>query len=196
MRMKKYKLLKDLPTFKAGQKCWLGIDGQLLTQDEDGKVILMYAASTMAKFPNILRDWFEEILEPLKTVWDLEENDPYFYISLDGSIKETYWGDYSYDNAAREYGNCFASWREAEKELTRRKAKQILLRDTKGFKPNWKDKGQLKLSIYYDHECKKLFSDYDWDHQYNTIYFATEKDALESIKNHDREWKTYLGINN
>lgn len=80
--MKKYKLKKDLPTFKAGQEfaiaecnggLWL-IDGY----DEHGDwygAVMAYAKQTLEKFPNILEDWFEEIPEEAKTVFDLKDGD-------------------------------------------------------------------------------------------------------------------------
>lgn len=59
--MKKYKLKKDLPRFKAGQECWVGDEGQILTKNDNGITIQMCPPNTVAKFPNILTDWFEEI---------------------------------------------------------------------------------------------------------------------------------------
>lgn len=59
--MKYYKLTKDLPTFKRGQMFHLNEYGSLVS-DEVG--IVAYSWSTIAKFPNILKDWFEEVPAP------------------------------------------------------------------------------------------------------------------------------------
>lgn len=71
--MKKYKLLKDLPTFDAGDIFELRDDGCLYwdasTQSHikpcHGKhwqpEVMAYHRKTLERFPNILRDWFEEI---------------------------------------------------------------------------------------------------------------------------------------
>ena len=62
----RYRLLKDLPTFKAGGTFHLNAKGNLVSDNEFSKGIVAYARSTLAKFPNILTDWFEEIkAEPL-----------------------------------------------------------------------------------------------------------------------------------
>ena len=62
--MKKYKLVKDLPTFKAGDIFYLSGMGNLFHESEG---VVAYSWSTIDKFPNILTDWFEEIkpVEPL-----------------------------------------------------------------------------------------------------------------------------------
>lgn len=59
--MKYYKLLKDLPTFKAGDLFYINPDQGCLVQKDT--LILAYAKRTLEKFPNILTDWFEEIEE-------------------------------------------------------------------------------------------------------------------------------------
>ena len=62
--MKRYKLKKDLPTFKEGEVFYLSDAGNLFRESDD---IAAYSWSTIDKFPNILTDWFEEIkpAEPL-----------------------------------------------------------------------------------------------------------------------------------
>lgn len=69
----KYILKHDLPTFKAGIECHLSKKGNLVST-EDGLVI--YAKSTLDKFPNILTDWLEPIPEKVKPkavpdIWDM-----------------------------------------------------------------------------------------------------------------------------
>lgn len=65
--MKRYRLKKDLPTFKAGEVfvLWDSIEGPGLFRESDG--IMAYHRKTLDKFPNILEGWFEEIkpTEPL-----------------------------------------------------------------------------------------------------------------------------------
>lgn len=62
---KRYRLIKDLPTFKAGEIFEI-FDGNLYKINEsDGEdteyEVMVYHASTLKKFPNILEDWFEPI---------------------------------------------------------------------------------------------------------------------------------------
>lgn len=64
---KRYQLVKDLPTFKAGEifELWDSIETQGLYRESDG--VMAYHQKTLDKFPNILEEWFEEIkpAEPL-----------------------------------------------------------------------------------------------------------------------------------
>ena len=64
MKTKRYKLKRDLPTFKAGDIFYLSSMGNLFHESDD---VVVYSWSTIDKFPNILTDWFEEIkpAEPL-----------------------------------------------------------------------------------------------------------------------------------
>lgn len=185
--MKRYKLLKDLPTFKGGEEfgCeWRGAIFRL----SDG--LVAYSASTHRKFPNILTDWFEEIPEQPKTVWDLEAGDIYWLIRNSETSQEIWYGQI-FQRKLRDYGNVFLTREEAEKEIARRKAKQILLRDTKGFKPKAKED-------YY--HCKVEYSNVRglfWSGEYDLdgdLYFQNKEDAKASIKAHEKEWKIYLGV--
>ena len=68
MTPKRYKLKKDLPTFKEGDEFIRYDNGNLIEIKPNGVVgVCAYSASTLEKFPNILTDWFEEIrpAEPL-----------------------------------------------------------------------------------------------------------------------------------
>lgn len=65
----KYLLTKDLPTFKAGTEAWLSEHGNLITL-VDGEILVIYAGSTIAKFPNILTEWFTPVEEKRKVVPD------------------------------------------------------------------------------------------------------------------------------
>ena len=70
--MKKYKLLKDLPTWKAGEIFILKENGNLFWND-NGTEVMIYFSATLEKF-GILenKEWFEEIPEQ-KSVWDLKK---------------------------------------------------------------------------------------------------------------------------
>ena len=59
--MKFYKLKKDLPTFKKGELFYLNEHGSLYRLKDD---LMAYYHTTVAKFPNILKDWFEPAPEP------------------------------------------------------------------------------------------------------------------------------------
>ncbi len=61
--MKRYKLKKDLPTFKAGGTFHINDKGNLVSDNEFSKGIVAYSKSTLDKFPSILTDWYEEYEE-------------------------------------------------------------------------------------------------------------------------------------
>ena len=65
--MKRYKLLKDLPTFKAGDEFNMNENCDLVhiggADVNENSHIVAYSGITIKKFPNILEDWFEEIRE-------------------------------------------------------------------------------------------------------------------------------------
>lgn len=60
--MKYYQLAKDLPTFKKGQIFYTNQFGSLVSNDEEN--IVAYTSTTLAKFPNILKEWFREVPAP------------------------------------------------------------------------------------------------------------------------------------
>lgn len=157
--------------------------------------------------------FIKEIRRPKsKTVYDLKVGDIYFRINANASIGVFNYADDRDDEGARAIGNMFLSRGDAEKELARRKAKQILLRDTKDFKPDCHGEGNLNCTWtikwkrhYIDYKdaqgCMKdkpvwklkiIHADDIYDQ--NLIYFASEEDAEASIKAHEKEWKIYLGV--
>lgn len=118
--MKKYKLVKDLPTFELGDEFILkeGIGLQHVIEGCDGAIV--YTEATLDKFPNILTDWFEEIEE--QTRWKPEMDQKYYCFGSDGSVVDDDWCGLSIDHNRSEIGNCFESREEAEKAVERLKA--------------------------------------------------------------------------
>lgn len=147
----------------------------------------------------ICEEW-EDYPEEPKTVWDLEDGDLYYSIDIRGTIELNTWSSHGVDYNIRNAGNVFLTKEEAEKELARRKAKVVIERDTKGFKPDWSKLEQLKWFIYYrsyeDNFTEKIGLHIYCNREINvsTIYFTTKEDAEKSIKTHEKEWKIYLGV--
>lgn len=116
--MKRYKLERDLPTFKAGEIFYLSDTGNLIRESDN---VPAYSWSTIDNFPNILTDWFEEIEEP--TRWKPELGHDYYYISGDGHVYDNSWDDSQFVDRGRfEIGNCFRTEEEAEKAVEKLKA--------------------------------------------------------------------------
>ena len=208
--MKKYRLLKDLPTFKAGEEFFISDSGNLIagTPSNPKRItvetryglpmkldLMAYAKETLEEFPNILKDWFEEIKEtelPKEFFFIVSGkigNIEYLTFSLNEDTKQ------EYKNIIEEYkgvGNYFETREEAEKYLEYLKAKEVIKQDTKGFKPDWNNSIEKKYYAYWDLEKDKPVSEFDYVAKESTIYFETRYSIEESFKKHREEWKAYL----
>ena len=183
--MKRYKLLKDLPTFKAGEIFYLSDAGNLFRESDN---VPAYSWSTIDKFPNILADWFEEIKEP--TRWKPEARQDYYCVTSDGSVVKDDWSNWCLDDGRFEIGNCFQTEEEAEKVVEYLKALAVVRGDattkfTKG-KNNW--------SVSYSTLSNRLIVVTHLSAIYYGVfglpYFATKEDAERSIEQHKNEWLT------
>ncbi len=195
---KEYKLLKDLPTFKAGDIFTLTENGDLRlkqTVDErnEGRLIFAYSAQTLKKFPEILKEWFEEIPEEHKR-WRAGHKGFYYYVDDWGRVQFCVEGFIDSDDYLYSIGNYFDSIDKAEKHKEYLIALQTLEDDTKGFVPDWDDTGQPKWFVEAfaaSGECLNI--DFTVFNK-GAIYFSSRGDAEESIKLHKKEWKTVLGV--
>lgn len=194
--MKRYKLKKDLPTFEAGEIFDISANGDLVMRGECiSDCILAYSARALQKFPNILTEWFEEIPEETKTIWDLKKGDQYYVVYSDGTYRGLVWDNDPQDIKYRLNGATFLTCQEVEKEFARREARAIIEQDAKGFKPDWEDLDQEKWFACYDHRTLELESDYDNTAHYpGVIFFASEDDIENSFDKHRKEWLTLLGV--
>ena len=187
--MKRYKLKRDLPTFKAGEIFYLSDAGNLLRESDN---VPAYSWSTIDKFPNILADWFEEIKEP--TRWKPEMCHVYYLLYDNGTVYNNLWDDDSVDNGRFEIGNCFQTEEEAEKVVEYLKALAVVRGDaTKKFV-----KGERNWFVFYNVTADYLDFGYDYSDIRNGVFglplFATADDAQRSIEQHKDEWLTIFGI--
>lgn len=60
---KYYRLTKNLPTFKKDQIFYMNDHGSLVSTKDN---VVAYVGATIAVFPNILKDWFEEVPAPIR----------------------------------------------------------------------------------------------------------------------------------
>lgn len=198
--MKRYKLLKDLPTFKAGQLAYISKTGNLIAgtpenqkTTETGLIIMIYHETTLKKFPNILTEWFEEIKEPTDSIhWKPKIGDRCFILE-NANIRPT-----NYTGMLRDYnawctGRVFRTEEECEKALDRELA-EVRLRRTSTFKPDFKnDRGGW--AVYYDYGCETLaVCGFDYYDAGEPVRYATREDAEKSIEENERDWKIYFGI--
>lgn len=134
--IKHYRLLKDLPTFSAGDIFQLREDGCLYFERQSGETkhpelsskhwkpeVMAYHKQTLAKFPNILKDWFE----------DLDEPEERFYIDARGGVVSTFVKPSDYCAVERrKIGNDFETKEEAKEAVKKLAAWTRLGRE--GFK--------------------------------------------------------------
>ena len=188
--MKRYKLKRDLPTFKAGEIFYISETGNLLRESDN---VPAYSWSTIDKFPNILTDWFEEVNE--LTRWKPEENHVYYYVNDDSYVSADVWYDrYNTDHDRFDIGNCFQTKEEAERAAEYLKALAVVRGDaTTKFA-----RDRNNFYVYYDIISNHLavgVSFYDLENGiFGLPYFATTEGAKRSIKEHKNEWLTIFGV--
>lgn len=198
--MKRYKLLKDLPTFRAGDLFELRDDGCLYwvrgwrNPDEVkyyDKEVIAYRKNTLKFFPNILTDWFEEIKEP--TRWKPELGYKYYLSDSNGSIYDSVWYNDYIDRSRSGIGNCFETEEEAKRAAEYLKALAVVRGDaTTEF-----IKGKSNYYVVYNTTYKCLDVTDNCYLIKNGIfglpYFASEDEARRSIEQHKDEWITIFG---
>ncbi len=196
--MAKYKLLKDLPTFKAGDLFYISQCGDLM-HDGGNVGIMAYARHTLDMFPDILTEWFEEVQEPTDSIhWKPKEGDNYYYIvysynPLHNEILVSAWIDDDHDKAHYLCGNIYRSYEEAEKARNRKLA-EVRLRRTSTYVPDFKnDKGGWV--VFYNPRKKKLERQEVYRFDYGEIVrYETEEEAEKSIKENEEDWLIYFGV--
>lgn len=188
--MKRYKLVKDLPTFKAGDVFYTNEVGSLI-HESDG--VVAYGWRTLEKFPNIMTDWLEEIKE--STRWKPEkEGEAYYYVGNTGDVYSSSWNYFTIDQGRFDIGNCFQTEEEAERVAEYLKALAVVRGDatakfTKG-KANWHVFCDIENNSFHP-DCNYIYAKHG---VFGLPYFASEDDARRSIKQHKKEWLTIFGV--
>lgn len=191
--MKRYKLLKDLPTFKAGDLFYISEYGALVYDNGYGGV-MAYAQSTLEKFPEILTEWFEEIQEePTDSIhWNPMIGEKCFILGNANIIPTFFTGKLRDYNAWRT-GKIFRTEEECEKARDRELA-EVRLRRTSTFEPDFKN-GKGGWMVYYDHGCETLaVCELDYYDDGEIVRYKTRAEAEKSIEENREDWLTYFGI--
>lgn len=115
--MKRYRLKRDIPAFKAGEVFYISDAGNLFRESDN---VPVYGWTIIDKNPNILTDWFEEIKEP--TRWKPELGNKYYLSDSNGSVYDSVWSNDYIDRSRAKIGNYFGTREEAEKAVERLKA--------------------------------------------------------------------------
>ncbi len=198
--MKQYRLLKDLPTFKAGQLAYISKTGNLIAgtpenqkTTETGLIIMIYHETTLKKFPNILTEWFEEIELTDSIHWKPKNDDWYFYVNDCGVVCSDVWTDHHIDNERLSLGFIYPTEEECEKAKERRLA-EVRLCKTSDFEPVFESEYGGWI-VYFDYEnrmldCAKVFS----CDRGELVHYATKEEAEKSIEENREDWLIYFGV--
>lgn len=186
--MKRYKLLKDTPTLKAGtifEEVVGDFDGlRALTR------ITPVGAKTSPHFTikdiDNFDEWFEEIPEKHER-WRGGRGDGYYFIDDEGVIRHEIDTNDDMDNYRYNAGIYGRTEQELKVKLEYDIARQVLLDDAEGGKcieygKNW--------HAYYDAITKTYHPVHSISYFYpGIIYFRTEEALEKSLKEHEEQWK-------
>ena len=186
--MRLYKLLKELPTVKAGAifKEEIKIDGtRVLKACESG-----HRHSILVREIDNFDEWFESTSS---ISWNLKWGDRYWCIDYWGNVNYRNYADAIIDRLNIDNGNVYYTEEECEKARNRELA-EVRLRRTSTFKPDFEN-GKGGWIVFYDYERETLavFKIRCYDSG-ETVHYATREEAEKSIKENERDWKIYFGI--
>lgn len=194
--MKRYKLLKDLPTIKAGEIFKETVTGY------NEKNLLVRIAPLNAKSPRLkvqdidnFDEWFEEIQEPTDSIhWTPKDGEEYWYIGDDGPIRSIRFSSYDGDDANRlAIGNVYLTKAEAICARDRELA-EVRLRRTSTFKPDFEN-GNGGYAVYYSPYDKQLGCiENAYLDSGEPVRYETEEEAKKSIEENREDWLIYFGI--
>ena len=182
--MKYYKLKKDIPMFKAGDLFYINSDQGCLVQKDT--IRLAFHKETLEEYPEILRDWFEEVEEPGYKRWRAEEDDEYYTINRIGCVcrsRDTRQPEDDYRYKTGSYGR---TAEELEAKLKYDIARQVLLDDAEGWKFTLKEQNYFAKYSVIDNRWH-LNGDYHYTP--GGIYFKDLESLKKSLKEHEEQWE-------
>lgn len=188
--MKQYRLLKDLPGLKKGTILSEGkpIFGTrtLIAKNDVGHIFISN---------NLSEELFEEIQEePTDSIhWEPLPGDIYWYLSNTGAVLKKQWMSSPDDIMRHVIGNTYRTEKECDKAYSHKFAK-ARLRRTSTFEPDFEN-CEGGWVVGYDYDDNSLIAIPVDNADYGEIVrYATEEDALKSIKENRADWLKYLGI--
>jgi len=141
-----------------------------------------------------LMEEFKVTPEKAKTVFGLKEGDTFYMAkTCCGEIiaVEQIWFDTTDQRLARSIGGVFMTEVELKRELVREKARVYLEAHSKRFE----ECGDKQYEVCYDPEENEFFTSQCHDFKsIHNIYFASEKEAQESIDDDTRYWEQLFGV--
>lgn len=190
--MKLYKLLKDLPTVKAGAifKEKIKIDGtRVLKACESGR-----KHSILVREIDNFDEWFEEIEEPTDSIhWTPKKDDEYFWMNSYGETQPDVWDGDSIDSMRLALGMVYCTEEECERAKERKLAK-VRLRRTSTFNSDFCS-DTYAYTVGYDYKHERLYvTKLVGVIIGSPILYKSFEDAEKSIDKNREDWKIYFGI--
>ena len=191
--MKRYKLLKDLPFAKAGDILSLKRSQEYgyfkLCKDRSNPRSIELYEGIVEGFIDNFDEWFEEIEEP-KIFFTID-----IYKSKFKEINTDYYSGWSALEVKniKDLGLLFKTVEKTKKYLEYLKAKAIIKKDAKGFKPDWNNEDENRYRGCWDLKKDTTIWMYESGaFKEPLIFFKSVKDVKESFEKHPNEWRTYL----
>lgn len=133
-------------------------------------------------------------IEKPKSVWDLEEREECYSLTICGNVHHGFWDGSSSSIEIRDTGGIFLTKEEAEYEIERRKVETEMLRLGGRRKFN---RGKDNYFIMYTRIEGLDYVNYHSMHEQGVIYFDSELDAINAVKTigKDRIEKYIFGVN-
>lgn len=187
--MAKYKLLKDLPGLKKGTilsegKSIFGARTLITKNDGVGPIFISN---------DLTEGLFEEIKEPTDSIHWKPKNGERYYTPCVAGISSQVWRDDEFDMSCYELGETFRTEEECGKARDRRLA-EVRLRRTSTFEPDFENDNGGWV-VYYNPRENRLEVQEVYRLEYGEIVcYETEKDALKSIEENERDWRIYFGV--
>lgn len=144
----------------------------------------------------------EKLSVAIKEIMFPQEGDKYFYVSDNGvCFEKRYVAGSWIDNWRMCQGNLFKTKEKAKEYREYLRALSVVKASTGWFKPSWsKERWIEKWKVIFDHRYSKFLAvSTSAIEDAGQIYFRTRDDAVESTKEHKKEWETifkYLKNNN
>lgn len=186
----KYKLLKDTPTIKAGaifQEIVREVDSSKILKEYDSNNKNTMLVSEIKNFD----EWFEEITDSIH--WKPRWGDKYYHIDYLGYVHLTNWEDDTADDNRLALGFIYLT-EEACRKAKERKLAKVRLQRTSDFKPDFKSKNGGWVVGYNYHLEELVYAEAGYLDYGEPVRYATEEDTERSIKENERDWKIYFGV--
>mgnify|MGYP000052745681 CR=1 FL=1 len=188
----KYRLLKDLPTIKAGaifQETVREVDGSKILKEYDSNNKITILVNEIKNF----EEWFEEIKSTDSIYWKPKKGEVYWSRYSDGEIGCFTWSKDPWHTSMYRIGRVYRTKEECEKARERELA-EVRLRRTSTFKPDFEN-GNGGWLVFYNYKTRKLDTVPDFSiNSGEPVRYETIEDAKKSIIENREDWLIYFGV--